>query len=69
MPKMALHDRKYYRSYTEEIYEHLRETGEGDDKETLDMHMFGEGGKGEGKDDPTGRGAPIKVSKQEAKAD
>ena len=66
MPKMALHDRKYYRSYTEEIYNHLKETGEGDDKETLDMHMFGDG-NGDGKDDPTGRGAPIKVSKQEAK--
>ena len=67
MPKMALHDRKYYRSYTEEIYEHLKETGEGDDKETLDQHMFGDG-NGDGKNDPTGRGAPIKVSKQEAQA-
>ena len=65
MPKQALHDRKYYKSYTEEIYEHLKKTGEGDDKETLDVHMIGEGNDGEG--DPTGRGAPIKISKEEAK--
>ena len=71
MPKQALHDRKYYRSYTEEIYEHLKETGEGDDKQTLDQHMFGDGdgkGEGDGKDDPTGRKSPIKVSPQEAQA-
>ena len=70
MPKQALHDRKYYRSYTEEIYEHLKQSGEGDDKQTLDQHMFGDGdGKGEGEgNDPTGRKAPIKVSPQEAQA-
>ena len=70
MPKQALHDRKYYRSYTEEIYEHLKETGEGDDKQTLDQHMFGDGdgnGDAEG-NDPTGRKSPIKVSPQEAQA-
>ena len=71
MPKQALHDRKYYRSYTEEIYEHLKESGEAEDKQTLDVHMFGDGdekGKeGEG-NDPTGRKAPIKVSPQEAQA-
>ena len=67
MPKNAVHDRKFYKSYTEEIYEHLKQTGEADDKETLDVHMFGEG-NGEGKNDPTGRNAPIKVSKQEAQA-
>lgn len=72
MPKQALHDRKYYRSYTEEIYEHLKESGEAEDKQTLDVHMFGDGdekGKGEGEgNDPTGRKAPIKVSPQEAQA-
>ena len=69
MPKSALHDRKYYRSYTEEIYEHLKETGEGEDKETLDVHMFGDGDDKEGEgNDPTGRKAPIKVSPQEAQA-
>ena len=70
MPKQALHDRKYYRSYTEEIYEHLKESGEAEDKQTLDVHMFGDGdekGEGEG-NDPTGRKAPIKVSPQEAQA-
>jgi predicted metal-dependent peptidase len=71
MPKQALHDRKYYRSYTEEIYEHLKESGEAEDKQTLDVHMFGDGdekGKeGEG-NDPTGRKAPIKISPQEAQA-
>ena len=69
--KKALHDRKYYRSYTEEIYEHLKETGEGEGKQTLDQHMFGDGdGKGkEGEgNDPTGRKSPIKVSPQEAQA-
>jgi predicted metal-dependent peptidase len=69
MPKQALHDRKYYKSYTEEIYEHLKQTGEADDKETLDVHMFGDGKEDkDGKDDPTGRKAPIKISKQEAEA-
>jgi predicted metal-dependent peptidase len=72
MPKQALHDRKYYRSYTEEIYEHLKESGEAEDKQTLDVHMFGDGdekGEGEGEgNDPTGRKAPIKVSPQEAQA-
>ncbi|MBC8429203.1 MAG: hypothetical protein H8D95_01305 [Candidatus Endolissoclinum sp.] len=67
MPKQALHDRKYYRSYTEEIYEHLKQTGEADSKETLDVHMFGPDGKDAEGDDPTGRKSPIKVSKQEAK--
>ena len=43
MPKMALHDRKFYKSYTEEIYELLKQTGEADDKETLDVHMIGDG--------------------------
>ena len=73
MPKMALHDRKFYKSYTEEIYELLKQTGEADDKETLDVHMIGDGNEdkdgkgGDGKDDPTGRKAPIKISPQEAK--
>ena len=74
MPKMALHDRKFYKSYTEEIYELLKQTGEADDKETLDVHMIGDGNEdkdgkgGDGKDDPTGRKAPIKISPQEAEA-
>ena len=72
MPKQALHDRKYYRSYTEEIYEHLKESGEAEDKQTLDVHMFGDGdekGEGEGEgNDPTGRKAPIKISPQDAQA-
>jgi predicted metal-dependent peptidase len=70
MPKNAVHDRKFYKSYTEEIYEHLKQTGEADDKETLDVHMFGDGdkkGEGEG-NDPSGRNAPIKISPQEAQA-
>ncbi len=67
MPKQALHDRKYYRSYTEEIYEHLKETGEADDRETLDVHMFGPDGKDNEEGDPSGRKAPIKVSPKEAK--
>jgi predicted metal-dependent peptidase len=69
MPKQALHDRKYYKSYTEEIYEHLKQTGEADDKETLDVHMMGDGkNEKDGEGDPTGRNAPIKISKQEAEA-
>ena len=69
MPKQALHDRKYYKSYTEEIYEHLKQTGEADDKETLDVHMMGDGkNEKDGEGDPTGRNAPIKISKQEADA-
>ncbi len=67
MPKQALHDRKYYRSYTEEIYEHLKETGEADDRETLDVHMFGPDGKDNEEGDPSGRKAPIKISPEEAK--
>jgi len=66
MPKNAVHDRKFYKKYTEEIYAILKQTGEGDDKETLDVHMFGGEGEGE-KNDPTGRTAPIKISSQEAK--
>jgi len=68
MPKQALHDRKYYKSYTEEIYEHLKQTGEADDKETLDVHMMGDGNDKDGEGDPTGKKAPIKISKQEAEA-
>ena len=66
MPKNAVHDRKFYKKYTEEIYAILKQTGEGDDKETLDVHMFGPEGDGD-KNDPTGRTAPIKISSQEAK--
>ena len=76
MPKSALYDRKYYKSYTEEIYADLLEQKEqGKDfsnTETLDEHMFGDQeGQGSGKDgenDPTGRKASIKISKEEAKA-
>jgi predicted metal-dependent peptidase len=74
MPKSALFDRKYHGMYTEEIYQKLKETGEGKGKETLDMHLFGdEGTDGDGQDgkmqnDPTGRKGPIKVTKEEAKA-
>jgi predicted metal-dependent peptidase len=68
MPRQALHDRKYYKSYTEEIYEHLKQTGEADDKETLDVHMMGDGNDKDGEGDPTGKKAPIKISKQEAEA-
>lgn len=74
MPKSALYDRKYYKSYTEEIYaDLLQQKKDGKDfsnTNTLDEHMFGDG-EGSGKDgenDPTGRNAPIKVSKEEAKA-
>ena len=74
MPKSALYDRKYYKSYTEEIYADLfQQKKDGKDfsnTNTLDEHMFGDG-EGSGKDgenDPTGRNAPIKVSKEEAKA-
>lgn len=75
MPKMALYDRKYYKQYTEEIYADLRKQQEEQgkdfsDTETLDEHMFGPGnGEGQGgENDPTGRKAPIKISKEEAKA-
>lgn len=74
MPKMALYDRKYYKKYTEEIYgDLLQQKKDGKDfsnTNTLDEHLFGDG-EGSGKDgenDPTGRSAPIKVSKEEAKA-
>jgi len=75
MPKMALYDRKYYKSYTEEIYADLfQQKEDGKDfsgTETLDEHLFGDG-DGAGKEgqgnDPTGRKAPIKISKEEAKA-
>lgn len=74
MPKSALYDRKYYKSYTEEIYADLKKKKEEgkdfSDMNTLDEHMFGDGEGGQpGKgNDPTGRNAPIKVSKEEAKA-
>lgn len=77
MPKMALYDRKYYGKYTEEIYAELKEEQEKnasahDGKETLDQHLFGDGDgqgqNGEGKNDPSGRNGPIKISKQEAQA-
>jgi len=68
MPPSALHDYKYYKSYTEEIYADLKESGDHDDKQTLDTHMFGDGNGEDGEgNDPTGRTAPIKVSKAEAK--
>ena len=75
MPKMALYDRKYYKQYTEEIYaDLLQQKKDGKDfsnTNTLDEHLFGDG-QGDGKEgqsnDPTGRSAPIKVSKEEAKA-
>ena len=74
MPKMALYDRKYYKQYTEEIYaDLLQQKKDGKDfsnTNTLDEHLFGDG-QGDGKDgenDPTGRSAPIKISKEEAKA-
>lgn len=78
MPKMALYEPKYFGSYTEEIYADLKEQQEKNgkdfsDTETLDEHMFGDGDGGDGdddgngsKNDPTGRKAPIKVSKGEA---
>lgn len=75
MPKSALYDRKYYKSYTEEIYADLmkqkKEQGKDfSDVNTLDEHMMGEGNNaGDGmKNDPTGRKGPIKISKEEAKA-
>tara|TARA_R110001606_G_scaffold135304_2_gene272276 strand:- start:14879 stop:16240 length:1362 start_codon:yes stop_codon:yes gene_type:complete len=75
MPKQALYDKKYYKAYTEEIYSDLiKQKEDGKDfseTETLDEHLFGDGeGSGEGQSgdsDPTGRGAPIKISKEEAK--
>jgi predicted metal-dependent peptidase len=73
MPVSALHDRKYYNMYTEEIYDQLKENGAAP-QDTLDEHMFGEGdGEGDGEDqgqgnDPTGRKAPIKLSKGQASA-
>ena len=63
--------------YTEEIYSDLMKQKEEQgkdfsDTQTLDEHMFGDQeGQGSGKDgenDPTGRKAPIKISKEEAKA-
>ena len=75
MPKSALYDRKYYKSYTEEIYTDLQKQQEEQGKDfsdvnTLDEHMMGDGNNaGEGmKNDPTGRKGPIKISKEEAKA-
>lgn len=75
MPKSALYDRKYYKSYTEEIYADLmkqkKEQGKDfSDVNTLDEHMMGDGNNaGEGmQNDPTGRKGPIKISKEEAKA-
>jgi len=70
MPKSALFDPKYHGKYTEEIYQHLKQTGQGEDKKTLDQHIMGNGNDetgGTGGNDPTGRKAPIKISKQEAK--
>ena len=76
MSKMAaLYDRKYYKSYTEEIYADLlqqKQQGKDfSDTDTLDEHMFGDQeGQGSGKDgenDPTGRKAPIKISKGRSK--
>tara|TARA_A200000159_G_scaffold65923_1_gene61007 strand:+ start:19646 stop:20992 length:1347 start_codon:yes stop_codon:yes gene_type:complete len=70
MPKSALFDPKYHSKYTEEIYQHLKQTGQGEDKKTLDQHIMGNGNDetgGTGGNDPTGRKAPIKISKQEAK--
>ena len=70
MPKGAVHDRKFYKMYTEEIYAKLKQTGEAEGQETLDVHMFGgDGGEGDGNQefDPTGRKAPIKISSQEAR--
>ena len=75
MPKSALYDRKYYKSYTEEIYADLMKQKEEQGKDfsdvsTLDEHMMGDGNNaGEGmENDPTGRKGPIKISKEEAKA-
>jgi predicted metal-dependent peptidase len=75
MPKMALYDRKYYNQYTEEIYADLiQQKEQGKDfsnTNTLDEHLFGDQdgqGSGAGENDPTGRKAPIKISKEEAKA-
>ncbi len=74
MPKQALYDRKYYKSYTEEIYRDLfqqqKDGKDFSDTDTLDEHMFGDGdgsGDGSGENDPTGRKAPIKITKEEAK--
>ena len=75
MPKSALFDSKYYKSYTEEIYSDLKAQKDAgkdfSDTETLDEHLFGEAGEagaqGQG-NDPSGRNAPIKISKEEAKA-
>jgi predicted metal-dependent peptidase len=72
MPKMALYDRKYYKQYTEEIYSDLLKQQEEQGKDfsnmnTLDDHLFGNEDKSE-QHDPTGRKAPIKISKEEAKA-
>ena len=75
MPKSALYDRKYYKSYTEEIYADLQKQQEEQGKDfsdvnTLDEHMMGDGNNaGDGmQNDPTGRKGPIKISKEEAKA-
>ena len=63
MSKMALYDRKYYKSYTEEIHADLlqqKQQGKDfSDTDTLDEHMFGDQeGQGSGKDgenDPIGQ--------------
>ena len=71
MPKSALYDPKYHGKYTEEIYQYMKQNKEQhEDKQTLDEHLFGDGNDpqgGTGKNDPTGRTAPIKISKAEAK--
>ena len=71
MPKSAIHDPKFYGKYTEEIYQYVKENKDKyESKQTLDLHLFGDGNDetgGTGKNDPTGRTAPIKISKEEAK--
>lgn len=71
MPKSAIHDPKFYGKYTEEIYQYVKENKDQyESKQTLDLHLFGDGNDetgGTGKNDPTGRTAPIKISKEEAK--
>ena len=75
MPKSALYDSQYHGKYTEEIYEVLLSNKEKhQDKQTLDIHLNGDGKDGDKQgegvpagNDPTGRKAPIKISKAEAK--
>ena len=70
MPKEGLHDIKYYDKNSDEIYGELKKNAV-EIKVTLDMHLDGEGDKGQGKqgadgkDDKDGKGKQPVMSKAE----